>query len=382
MEGIQHLVPTFDGCDDLVGIGGPGEGLGLLVVLDEEAVDGGLKVNNGMKDAAFQTSFRQLGEEALDGVEPGAGGRREVEREALVAVEPCPHLGMLVGSIVVEDDMHGLARRNLCVDGIEEADELLMAMALHVPADDGAVEHIKGGEQGGCAVALVIVRHGAEPPLFHRQAGLGAVERLDLALLVNRQHDGVGRRIDIEADDVAQLVDEFGIVGELELTPAMRLEAMRLPDTPDRAGADAGSLRHHVGGPMRRLARRIGKRQRHHTISDRGAEWRNPRRPRLVAQQPVVAFCGKAFLPAPHAGLRLAGPTHDLGGADAIGGQKHDLGAPDMLLWGVAVPDQCRQAGAIDRRNGERYSCAHAPDSHVHNAKGIPQRTLMLGGNH
>ena len=50
-----------------------------------------------------------------------------------------------------------------------------------------------------------------------RQAGLGAVERLDLALLVDRQDDGVGRRIDIEPDHVAQLVDELWIVGELEL---------------------------------------------------------------------------------------------------------------------------------------------------------------------
>jgi hypothetical protein len=36
---------------------------------------------------------------------------------------------------------------------------------------------------------------------------VGAVERLDLALLVQRQHDGVGGRVDIEADDVAQLLD-------------------------------------------------------------------------------------------------------------------------------------------------------------------------------
>jgi hypothetical protein len=44
VDGIQHLVPAFDGGDDLVGIGGPGEGLGLLVVLSKEAVDGGLEV--------------------------------------------------------------------------------------------------------------------------------------------------------------------------------------------------------------------------------------------------------------------------------------------------------------------------------------------------
>ena len=62
------------------------------------------------------------------------------------------------------------------------------------------------------------------------RAGLGAIERLNLALLVDRQHDGVRRWIDIEADDVAQLVDELRVVGELEPSPAVRLQPMRLPD--------------------------------------------------------------------------------------------------------------------------------------------------------
>ena len=78
-----------------------------------------------------------------------------------------------------------------------------MAMALHVAADDRAVEHVERGEQRRGAVALVVVGHGAGATLLHRQAGLGAVERLDLALLVDREDDGVGGRIDIEADDVA-----------------------------------------------------------------------------------------------------------------------------------------------------------------------------------
>ena len=64
------MVPAFDGGDDLVGIGGPGEGLGLLVVLSKEAVDGGLEVDERMKDSALEATLRQFGEEALDGVEP------------------------------------------------------------------------------------------------------------------------------------------------------------------------------------------------------------------------------------------------------------------------------------------------------------------------
>lgn len=56
-----------------------------------------------------------------------------------MAIEPGPHLLVLVGGIVVEDDVDEPAGRNVAFEGIEEADELLMPMALHVPS-----EHLAG----------------------------------------------------------------------------------------------------------------------------------------------------------------------------------------------------------------------------------------------
>ena len=43
-------------------------------------------------------------------------------------------LVLLVRGVVVEDDVDGLVRRHLALDAVEEADELLMAVALHVLA--------------------------------------------------------------------------------------------------------------------------------------------------------------------------------------------------------------------------------------------------------
>ena len=77
-----------------------------------------------------------------------------------------------------------------------------MAMALHALADDLAVEHIERREQGRDAVPLIIVGHGAGTSLLHRQPRLGAVQRLDLAFLIDRQNNGVVGRIDVEPDDV------------------------------------------------------------------------------------------------------------------------------------------------------------------------------------
>ena len=56
-----------------------------------------------------------------------------------------------------------------------------MPMALHVAADDGAIEDVEGGEQRSGTVTLVVVRHRPGAARLHRQARLGTVERLDLA---------------------------------------------------------------------------------------------------------------------------------------------------------------------------------------------------------
>jgi hypothetical protein len=100
----------------------------------------------------------------------------------------------------------------------------------------------EGSEQCGGAVPLVIVRHRLAAPRLDRQSGLGAVERLDLALLVDRQHHSVGRRIDprvrpvagpragSEPDDISQLGGKARIARALESAQPMRLQFVRPPD--------------------------------------------------------------------------------------------------------------------------------------------------------
>jgi hypothetical protein len=61
--------------------------------------------------------------------------------------------------------------------------------------DDHAVKHVERGEQGGRAVALVVVRHRPAFAWLQREAGLAAVKSLDLALLVDRDDDRMVRRV-------------------------------------------------------------------------------------------------------------------------------------------------------------------------------------------
>jgi hypothetical protein len=55
----------------------------------------------------------------------------EAKGPARMTRQPGHDFRMLVGGIVVEDDVDELASRDLALDGIEEANEFEMAVALH-----------------------------------------------------------------------------------------------------------------------------------------------------------------------------------------------------------------------------------------------------------
>ena len=67
-------------------------------------------------------------------------------------------------------------------DGLttEEREELLVTVPRVAGAGDLPGRGLQGGEQRGGTVAFVVVGHRPGPPGLHRQAGLGAIERLDL----------------------------------------------------------------------------------------------------------------------------------------------------------------------------------------------------------
>ncbi len=114
-----------------------------------------------MKHASFQPALGQLGEEALDSIEPGRRSWREVEGPAGMAGEPLADLFMFMRAVVIEDDVDHLAGGDVTFDDVQEAKELLVAMAFHIAADHGAVEHVERGEQCRRAIAFVVVGHRA-----------------------------------------------------------------------------------------------------------------------------------------------------------------------------------------------------------------------------
>ena len=89
------------------------EALWRLVGVGKEEVDGGVKVDHALKDAALGASFGEDGEESLDGVEPAGTGRREVEGPARVTpnlsrsslVEPLDALAVLRMALAPQEHM-------------------------------------------------------------------------------------------------------------------------------------------------------------------------------------------------------------------------------------------------------------------------------------
>ena len=120
---------------------------------------------------------------------------------------------------------------------------------------------------GSCRDARAVVvcaalRHARQ----HRQDRLCAVERLDLALLVDTEHQRAVRRRQIEAYDVADLVHEQRIAGELEGLRAVRLHAEGRPYPPDRRMRQPALPGHRTERPVGR----VGRRRLQRPLDDRG----------------------------------------------------------------------------------------------------------------
>ena len=166
-------------------------------MLGEVVLDGAHELSDAGEAALAHCVLSEVAEEALDQVHPGARGRREMKDEARAAVvtatlpgivpsDPAFHLRMLMGGIVVDNQMQREIGGRLLVEVFEKRQPLPVGVVRCRLREDLAVEIGKGGEECNRAVAGVIVGLGAEVTDAERQTGLGAFERL--ALLFSSQH--------------------------------------------------------------------------------------------------------------------------------------------------------------------------------------------------
>jgi hypothetical protein len=103
------------------------------------------RVGGGIERAATDSALSDEGEEAFDLVEPGGVGGREVNVPTRTACEPSSDLGMLVGGVVVDDEMDVELGWYVGLDVTQEGEELPMTMTGFALGDDHTVEDVEGG---------------------------------------------------------------------------------------------------------------------------------------------------------------------------------------------------------------------------------------------
>ncbi|MDQ0938629.1 hypothetical protein QFZ67_000334 [Streptomyces sp. V1I1] len=227
--------------------------------------------------------------------------------------QPPPDRLGLVGAVVVHDQVHVQAGRDLPVELGEKLLELRGAVSAVERADHLAARGIQRGEQGGGARAQGVVAAAFGHPGHHREHRLGPVQRLDLRLLIHAQHQRPLRRVEIQTHHVVHLVHKERVGGRLERLGAVRLETEGPPDPRHRRLRHAGPPGHRPGRPVSGVLRPCLQRQAHQFGNLLVGDGPHPPRPGRITQpvQPV------GDEPGPPLGDRLGGdpelPGHRTG---------------------------------------------------------------------
>ena len=149
-------------------------------------------------------------------------------------------------------------------------------------------------------MARVIVSVSSQAAFPHRQPGLGAVQGLNLALLVHTQHQGLVGRIEIKPDHVAELGHKGAIAAELEGLGQVRFEAVLPPDPPDSGLAQALGCSHGARAPVGRVGRKLMQGRVNHRRNLVRRDLGDPARPGCILFQTWQAQRQKSLPPQLH----------------------------------------------------------------------------------
>lgn len=106
-------------------------------------VDGGDGFADAGEAAFADDIVGELPEEPLNQVEPGGAGRGEVDVNPGVLFQPGAHDGMLVGGVIVDDQVQRQSARCLAMDLLEEDEPFGVGVARRGGAQDPAVEGVE-----------------------------------------------------------------------------------------------------------------------------------------------------------------------------------------------------------------------------------------------
>jgi hypothetical protein len=215
--------------------------------------DGGLEGPDTGVHASAELALGQQREPAFHEIDPGGTGGCEVQMKAWALQEPSADHGRFMRPIVVEDEMHVQLRRDMGLNRVEELPKFSRPLSVMELPNDAACLDFQGGEERRRAMATIVMRPALDLSRAHRQQRTCAIQGLNLRLFIDAQDKRCIRRMEIQADNIAHLLDEQRIGRQLERLGPMRLQAKGPPDAMHGTAAHPVRLRHGAGAPMRRM---------------------------------------------------------------------------------------------------------------------------------
>src|SRR5262245_54775440 len=211
--------------DTTVGISvGPFERLGAFVVGFDIASDFAGEVGFGSKDAAGDQIALNFGEPDFDLIEPGRVSRCVMELKVGMGGEELRHGLSFVRREVVGDDVDLLSRGLRGEDICEKGNELRTGVALGCLAQDLSAGNLQGGVERESTMPEILKAVALGTAGRKGQNGIQSIESLNGALLIHAKHCSMGRRLEIEANNVGCLGLEGRIVADHLMTPPGRLQ--------------------------------------------------------------------------------------------------------------------------------------------------------------
>jgi len=319
------------------------------------------QLRNTHKRSSTNAFVRDLTEPPLDHIQPGTRRRRKVKMEPRMALKPRRHSGMLVRPVIVDDQMKSQLLRGLCVDLLEETDELLMTMSGHTIPDHSAVQHAQRGKQSRRPISLIIVGHRPTMAFPQRQTRLRPVQRLDLALFVHTQDQRLIRGVQVKPHHVLQLLDELLVPAELEGFEQMRLDLVLSPDSMNARCAHVLSLCHGPGTPMRGSCRSTLQRRLDHRPDLSGRDARSAAWTRSVLLQSPQPQGQKPLTPELNGRPRHVQALCNILAENTVGGHEDNSGSHHLPVGKVASPCPFVQRRSFVWAQHNRLGCfAHA----------------------
>ena len=325
----------------------PYKGLGVGIGRRQILINRGDQLRDTLETSPPYPLLCQLPEPPLYQVQPRRTRRREVQRKPRVLRQPRLHLGLILGPIVVHNQVQRRLPQKLPVQPPQEAQELLVPVLGHALAYHPPVQDVEGREQGGGPMPFVVVGHGPAAPLLHGQAGLGALEGLDLALLVHAQDHGLVGRIEVQPHHVGELLREPPVFGELEPFRPVGLQPMGRPDTLHGCLADALGLGHGTGTPVGRPGGLGLCGGLHHLLHTIGSISHSPAPASRDLSEGTRAALQEALAPEDNGGTADTHLPGDPAIGQAVGSEEADLGPDDGALRGVLGADPGYQGSAL-----------------------------------